>query len=113
MFSRINEFLKPFVVQKDAYAAGNPGRGGGNRHERKQPPFQEKVWRDKPVFDDADVALISTEAIRRLLQETADKKGLDQKLAILARLEQHAIKSIPVREGQSVWSALDDAGGFL
>ena len=110
MFSRINEFLKPFVSTKEAtpsHAVFSARKESGQHERKKQPPVQDTV------FSESDVALISTDAIRRLLQETADKKGLDEKLSVLARLEQHGIKSIPVRDGQSVWSALDDAGRFL
>lgn len=60
-----------------------------------------------------DVALMSIEALRRMVQEMGEAKMREELLATLARLEHHGIRSIPVREEQSVWSALEDARRFL
>lgn len=113
MFSRISDFLKPFGLQKEAApahhgvdAARKDGGGKNKKGRGETGGAQDQAPED-------DVTLISVEAIRRLLQEGAPAKDAGEKIAFLARLEQHGIKSVPVREGQSVWSALDDAGRFL
>lgn len=102
MFSKISELLKPLAIQRNAEGTKKDGRKG----KEKRPDSQEEPSTE-------DVTLISTGAIRLMLQEVSGKKGLDEMFAVLERLEQHGIKSIPVHEGQSVWSALDDAARFL
>lgn len=102
MFSRISELLRPLTIQRNAEGT----KKDSGREKRKRPDIQEEASAE-------DVTLISTGAIRLMLQEISGKKGLDEMFSVLERLEQHGIKSIPVREGQSVWSALDDAARFL
>lgn len=112
MFSKIAEFLRPPSLQKEPNPSHGVARTGHEQGRGGKPRRDARVPDDAASTED-DVTLISTEAIRRLLQETADKKGLDRKIAVLARLEQHGIKSIPVRQDQSVWSALDEAERFI
>lgn len=112
MFSRIAEFLRPPSLQKEPNPSQGVARTGREQGRGGQQKRDGREAAEEVVAED-DVTLISTEAIRRLLQEAADKQGLDRKIALLLRLEQHGIMSIPVRQGQSVWSALDEAERFI
>lgn len=99
MFSKIGETTGPLIV----------GKAGDGRERQNKNPQQGK-GKDAPSAGQEDTTFLSTQVLRLMLgQEDPSAPETVAALTKLADLEKHEVKEIPVRPGQSVFSALDDA----
>lgn len=114
MFSKIGEYLKPFISPTKetppAYAPAASRKAGDDDNNQK------KEQNDSPrreTAEETDIALISPAAIRALLldaqkqaQSAEESAAIGQLLSIVDRLEKLGVPGVSLRPDQSVPEAL-------